>query len=75
MAEALSPKGKVSKLEVCTSPLARGRSRARKSTAAKKATAKAKSPSTAAPGSMERIRRLLLAALRVWELKRRPRDL
>ena len=33
-----------------------------------------KEPSAIAVGRMERTRRLLLAALRVWELKRRPTD-
>ncbi|MGI8430938.1 MAG: hypothetical protein ACR2MW_01425 [Chthoniobacterales bacterium] len=75
MPAALSPKGKVSKLDVSASPPARGSARPQKSTAGKKTTARAKSPRTAAPGSMERTRHLLLAALRVWELKRRPRDL
>lgn len=46
--------------------------RARKAVTAKKGGAKTKARSKAAPGSMERTRRLLLAALRVWELKRRP---
>ena len=61
--------------QVCAAPPTHGRARGRKSTAAKKTTAKAKLPSSAAPGSLERTRRLLLAALRVWELKQRPRDL
>lgn len=73
MAGTLSPKGKVSKLDVCNVPPARGRGRTRRSTTAKPIAAKAKSRSSAAPGSMERSRRLLLAALRVWELKHRPR--
>jgi hypothetical protein len=33
-----------------------------------------KQPSAITVGRMERTRRLLLAALRVWELKQRPKD-
>jgi hypothetical protein len=33
-----------------------------------------KEPSAIAVGRMERTRRLLLAALRVWELKQRPKN-
>jgi hypothetical protein len=46
----------------------------RPASAEKESAAPEATPSPEAVGRLERTRRLLLAALRVWELKRRVRD-
>lgn len=52
-------------------PIARGK---RPAAPAKKAPAPEPEPTPPPVGRMERTRRLLYAAIRVWELKRRLRD-